>query len=55
MRLLYRLQVNVFNLVSRPCTDDRMMLPHLTISTMNTFTSVEEPAERTKNILEDLP
>jgi hypothetical protein len=41
--------------VSRPCTDDRITLPHLTICTTHKRSSVEKRIEGTKNKLEDLP
>jgi hypothetical protein len=49
------MQVNVFEIVSHPCTDDRITLPHPAGRTEQKFSSVEKPVERTKNMLEDLP
>ena len=49
------MQVNVFEIVSRPCTDDRITLPHPTFRTKHNLSSVEIRVERTKNKLEDLP
>jgi len=49
------MQVNVFEVVSHPCTDDRITLPHLTVCTKHTLASVEKHVERTKNKLEDHP
>ena len=55
MGLLDRVQVNVFKVVSRPCTDDRITLLHSTVRTKYILSSVEKHVERTKNKLEDLP
>jgi len=47
--------VNVFEVVSRPYTDDRITLPHLTIHTKHKLSSVEKRVERTNNKLNELP
>jgi hypothetical protein len=52
MGLLDRMQVNVFEVVSRPCTDDRITMPHLTVSPKHKLSSVEQLVKRTKNMLE---
>jgi hypothetical protein len=49
------MQVNVFEVVNRPCTDDRITLPHLTVRTNHKLSSVEKRVNRTKHKLEDLP
>jgi hypothetical protein len=49
------MQVNIFEVVSRPCTDDRITLPHPAICTKQKLYSVEKRVDRTKNKLEDLP
>jgi len=54
MGLLDSMQVNVVEVVSLPCTDDRITLPHSTIRTKHKLSSVEKRIERTKNQLEDL-
>jgi len=55
MALLERAQVNVFEVVRRPCTDDRMTLPHPTVRTQLKLFSVAMRFKRMKNKLEDLP
>jgi len=49
------MQVNVFKVVSHPCTHDRITLPHPTFCTKHKLSSVEKRVERMKNTLEDLP
>jgi len=48
------MQVNIFEVVSRPCTDDTITLPHPTVRTKHKLSSVEKRVERTKNNIEDL-
>jgi len=54
MGLLGRMEVNAFEVVSRPCTDDRITLPHPTVRTKHKLSSVEKRVERMNNKLEDL-
>ena len=49
------MHVNVFGVFSRPCTDDRITLPHPTVRTKHKPSSVEKRVERTKDKPEDLP
>jgi hypothetical protein len=49
------MQENDFEVVSCPCTDNRITLPHLTIRTKHKLSTVEKRGERIKNNLEDLP
>jgi len=53
--LLDWIQVNVFEVVSRHGTDDRITLPHPTVRTKHKLSSVEKRVERTKNTPKDLP
>jgi hypothetical protein len=46
---------NVFEVVSHPCRDTTITLPHPTVCTMLKLSSVETRVKRTKNKLEDLP
>ena len=55
MGLLDRVQVNVFEVVRCPCTDDRITLPHSTVRAMHKLSSVEKHVERAKNKVENLP
>jgi len=55
MVLLNWMEVNVFEVVSRPYTDDRITLLHPTIRTKQKLSSVKKHVVRTKNELEDLP
>jgi len=55
MGLLDLMTVNVSEVVSRQCTDDRITLPHLTVRTKHKLSTVEKRLERTKNKLEDIP
>jgi hypothetical protein len=48
MGLHNRMQVNDLEVVSRPCTDDRITLPHLTFRTKRNACCVEMHLERTK-------
>jgi len=55
MGLLDWMQLNVFEVFSRPCADDRITLQHPTVRTKHKLSSVEKRLDRTKNKLEDLP
>jgi len=55
MGLLDRMQVNVFEVVSGPCTDDRITLPHPTVRSKHKLPKIEKLVERTKNKLADHP
>jgi len=55
MGMLEWVQVNVFEVVIRPCTDDRITLPHPIIRATHKLSRVEMRAERTKNMVEDCP
>jgi len=55
MGLLESMQVNVTEVVSHPCTDDRITLPHLTVPTKHKYCGVEKCIYRSKNNLENLP
>ena len=46
--------MNVFNVVSYPFTDDRIILPHLTLRTKHELSSIEEVVKRTKNKLNNI-
>jgi len=47
------MRVNVSKVVSHPCTDDRITLPHPTVPTKDKLSRVEKCIKRTKNKLED--
>ena len=49
------MQVNVFEVVSHPGTDDGITLLHPTVRTKHKLSSVETRVERTKNTLKALP
>jgi len=49
------MQVNVFEIVSRPCTDDRITLRHPAVCTQHKPSSGETHLEWNKNKLDDLP
>jgi hypothetical protein len=49
------MQITDFKIVSRPCTDDRITLPHPIARTKHKLSCVEKRVERTKSRLEDLP
>jgi len=55
MGLLDWAQVNVFEVVSLPCTDDRITLPHPVVSKKHKLSGVEKRVKRTKNKPEDFP
>ena len=55
MGLLNRVQVNVLEVVSRLCTDDRITMTHLTVPTKHELSSVEKRVKWAKNMLKDLP
>jgi len=46
------MQVNVFEVVSRLCTDDRITLLHLTVCTKHKLSNVEKHIERKNNRLD---
>jgi hypothetical protein len=54
MVLLDWMQVNVFEVVSRPFTADRISLLHSTVRTKHQLSSVEMRIQRTKSMIEDL-
>jgi len=54
IRLLDPMQLNVFEVVSSPCTCDRMTLPHLAIRTNCRFSGVEKRTNRMNNKLKTL-
>jgi hypothetical protein len=53
MGLVDRLQVNLFEVVSRPCTEDRILLPHPTVHTKHKLSIVKTHVKRTINKLEN--
>ena len=55
MELLDHVPVNVLEVVSDPCTDDRVSFPLLTVSTEHDCSRVEQCIKRTQNQVEGIP
>jgi len=54
MELIDHVQVNVFEVVSCPGTDDRITLPHPIICTQHMLLSLEQCVQGTRKLVKDL-
>jgi len=55
MGLHVGMHVNDSEVVSHPCRDDRISLPHPNVRTKHKLSIVEQHVERMKNQFEDIP